>query len=122
MSAKLDDLHVQALKRRLPRTGDSATVGYATRAVRILDQVNIFHHYNGIAVIGDFDVYVSNAGWHSSTTRERINEILLDNHIPFYVAQRQGRQILFARSNNARIIEGFTEAHFTMVAGVWEVV
>jgi hypothetical protein len=83
----------------------------------------ITHHDNVIAEISDWEVYLTNAGWGSSTTRTRLNQILRDNDIPFYVAQRNYSQVLFQRGEDGDtvITDEFRSASFRMNAGVWEV-
>lgn len=82
----------------------------------------ITHHDSVIAEIQDWKVTVTNAGYDSSTTRARIDQILRDNDIPFYVAQRNYKQVLFQRGEDGDtvITDNFGEAEFTMIAGKWE--
>lgn len=56
--------------------------------------VSIAYHGNTIAELTNNDVYVSNCGWGSPTTRERINSVLKENGIPFHVSQKNHKQIL----------------------------
>jgi hypothetical protein len=84
----------------------------------------VIRHYDStIAIVEDYRVMVTNAGFDSSTTRDRINTVLRDNNIPFYVAQKSGNQVLFRVEDNEHTVvtDNFGFAQFTMVAGIWEV-
>jgi hypothetical protein len=83
----------------------------------------ISHHNSIIAQVEDWRVLVANCGYDSSTTRDRINTVLRDNNIPFYVAQKGGNQVLFRVEGNEHTVvtDEFESAEFNMVAGVWEV-
>lgn len=80
-----------------------------------LDYV-IRYHNNAIAWLGDWEVQVSNAGWGTATTRNRLNMILRDNNIPATVGQKNNSQTLtFA----GKVWTDFKWAQFVMESGVW---
>lgn len=85
------------------KDGQTLHIGYMTTATKEAglgnaDFIFIKHHYNVIAVLyKDGTVYVSNVGWSSSTTRNRINHVLRDNDIDAGVSQYKGDQVLRLR-------------------------
>ena len=94
--------------------------------------IYVYHHNSCIASIAPFEVEVTNAGWDSSTTRNRINAILRDNEIPFFVRQENFTQYLYEcvsyydgfkiADKHVRvnaIDTSFSYASFAMVSGVW---
>ena len=91
----------------------SLTLGYATTATRDPHKrtIHVLHHGNEIARLTPMTLWVSNAGYSSSTTRSRLNKILLANGIPFSVGQKSYEQILTNHDDNTR--QPFTgEAQF----------
>lgn len=116
---KLANTHPRNL-RKLTERG-VGRVGHNTNVVRgPAGEYVIYYHGNVIAVIEDFAVYITNAGWDTPTTRNRLNIILRDNGIPFGLTQKNFRQLLVDGSFRT-VIDGFTQAQFRMVAGVWTV-
>jgi hypothetical protein len=105
------------------RYKDNRQLAYATWVSENDGAFLLSHHNSVIAQIEDWRVMVANCGYTSSTTRARINQVLRDNDIPFYVAQRNYSQILFQRGKDGDtvITDNFRSAEFTMIAGVWEV-
>lgn len=73
----------ESLMRQLePTGGEVKRIAYKTHAA-IDRQVNvaIWHHDNPIALIGRDSVRLSNAGWTSKTTADRLNRIARDNGV-----------------------------------------
>jgi hypothetical protein len=92
--------HAAILDRFFSRRGEwTRKIVYATTATLVLPQEHLIirQHGNAIAEIGTAHLRVTNAGYGSSSTRERLNAILSSHGLPFYVAQRQGDQVLYLR-------------------------
>jgi hypothetical protein len=88
------------------------------------DNIHVYYHGNRIAELDSTGgVHVTNAGWSTSTARERINVILSDNSLPFYVAQRNYAQVLFQRSEgeHAVVSREFETATFDRDARVYSI-
>lgn len=90
---KLPTMTIANLKRIHPRDG---RIGYKTDIVWNADKtkVGIYHHDNLIAVIDESGhlgheriVSVSDAGWASKTTIDRLNRILGENTRGYYGAR-----------------------------------
>jgi hypothetical protein len=81
------------------------------------DTYYIHHHGNTIAEIEPFNVTVTNAGYGTPTTRNRINKILRDNNINAVLIQENFKQKFFF--NGETITNNFYAASFEMVAGIW---
>ena len=64
-------------------------LAYATHAERVGDAIYVKHHESVIAVIEPDRVWITNAGYASSTTANRLRTILRDNQIRFTVCIRQ---------------------------------
>jgi hypothetical protein len=96
-----------ALTARFARGGRAVrTLCYATTVERHAEDPRFFvirQHGNAIAEVGPMELYVTNAGWSSATTRARINSILESYRLPFYVSQRQGDQVLYQRTDDRHI-------------------
>lgn len=63
------------------------------------DGTSFFLHGNEIATKKHGDLYVSNAGWPTATTRERINGVINAAGIDAGVTQKGGKQILTISGN-----------------------
>jgi hypothetical protein len=113
----LPTMSLTALDRLMgKRTG--MTLAYATTAVRTWEGIAIEHHGNRIALIRPDYIYVSNAGYGSSTTRTRLNRILRDNDIPYGVTQKDFAQYLVDDATRTRV--PFTGTHtFVKMAEGW---
>lgn len=100
-------------------TGATLNLAYATTAEREFDgSIRIRHHGNSIAVLAAEYLWVSNAGWGSSTTRTRLHAILGDNGTGYAVTQKDWDQKLVRRTDwTAR--DGFQQAHFDRVGDGW---
>jgi hypothetical protein len=103
-------------------------LGYETTVTRMSEGEDswfkIKHHGSTVARIHSWQVEVSNAGYSSPTTRNRLGKILNDNRIPFYVGQKNFDQLLYQRaessgSRDSVITEDFQAATFQMQAGLW---
>jgi hypothetical protein len=91
-------------------------LGHNTNVQRISDTYVIDYHNNAIAEVGVWMVAITNAGWGTSTTRNRLNIILRDNGIPAAVFQKDYAQYL--RFGGSVYPFGGTTV-FDMVAGEW---
>lgn len=94
-------------------------LGHNTTVERQGDGFLIRYHGNAIAYIGTWDVSISNAGWTTPTTRERLNIILRSNGIPAGVFQRDFNQYL---RWDGRDIPFHGSASFDMVSGTWNLI
>lgn len=82
------------LCRNFPNSG-SRKFAYATTIETMADTngnlvFGIYHHNSLIAVIGESEVSVNNAGWTSKTTIDRIDRILWDNATGYRAVIRKG--------------------------------
>jgi hypothetical protein len=92
-------------------------LAYATYAERVNGDVYVKHHTSVIAVLSPDEVYVTNAGYETSTTATRLRQILRDNHIPYTVRIQQFRMRL-AR-NFTSTWDDFSSATFTKSENGW---
>lgn len=93
--------------------GKTRTLAYETKAQLCSGGgVAILHHGHTIAMLGsDGHLYVTNAGWSSSTTRGRIHTILTDNQAGWSLGQKNWEQVLTNRGTGEKLT-GFTSAAF----------
>lgn len=97
------------------KRNNRGTIAYATTAVYYPQDGNtdayvaVMHHGTVIAEIAADWVFVRNAGYGSSTTRQRINKVLSDNYVPHYVAQRNFAQCLFESNTHTLVTDSFHE-------------
>lgn len=95
---KFPDTSYNSLCRKFPNTDLGKHFAYATTidTVTITEEglgspvFVIRHHGSEIALICETKVYVSNAGWTSKTTIDRIHRILTDNATGYGACIRQG--------------------------------
>lgn len=104
--------------------GQAQTIGYATTAERLsIGLLRIRHHGSAIADIHynpDLEptlIWVSNAGYDSMTTRDRLNQVLRDNGVPAQAYQRKGVQVLWDCASDH---DNFREATFQLRHGQWQ--
>lgn len=92
---KLPTMTIENLKKVRPRDG---RIGYKTNIMwnENRTKVGIYHHNSLIAVIDESGyagheriVSISNAGWASKTTVDRLNRILIENTSGYYGARIQ---------------------------------
>lgn len=74
-----------------------------------VDYVVIHHHDNCIAEIGPDHIYVTNAGWASKTTAQRLNAILRDNGYPYTIRIKNYDMVITDSEGNT---ESFSSAVF----------
>lgn len=98
------------------KPGHSVKLAYATYAYLARDRsyVEVIHHNTKIGELRDNgDVFVTNAGYTSSTTRNRIHTILKHN-TNFGVCQRNHIQCLIVNLTGTRqYMTGFESAFIT---------
>lgn len=120
----LPSMKFSALERRLVAGKLSGMVAYATTVSRGTSSrsIHVQHHGNEIARLTPMTLWVSCAGYSSSTTRDRLNAILKDNDVHYGVSQIKGRQWLTAK--NGTYTQPFAaNAQFIRdEAGKWELV
>lgn len=86
-------------------------IAYATHAERVSDeQIFVKHHASVIAVLSPEQVYVTQAGYNTSTTYNRLRQILRDNDIPWTVRIQDRRGVIQRYGN--RTYEPFHQATF----------
>ena len=98
---------------KLTKPGESKKIAYETWAYQYNDgSISVIHHSSVIANIseGGSKLYITNAGWGSPTTRNRIDQILRDSSIPFWVTQKNFVQYL--RSLDGTLMADFHDATF----------
>ena len=83
--------------------------------------VEIRYHGNLIGAIGENDVFVSNKGWGTSTTRDRINQILKGNGINYSTGQKNYAQLLCG-PNREIVRDDFHSAYFKREDSSWTIV
>ena len=74
--------------------GREKQIAYATTAYAHDGYVSVYHHSSLIAEIHRDEVILTNAGYESSTTTNRLQHILRDNQIPYSVRIKQFRNVL----------------------------
>jgi hypothetical protein len=93
---------------KIVKSGKETKLAYATTAERYWNDAEadykfiIRHHDNVIAVIGHDRISLSNAGWDSRTTSDRLNRICADNEMPFSVSCRMGDTLIYRRVHQTR--------------------
>lgn len=87
--------------RDLMGTRSRKTIGYATFATwePRIRQFTIWHHGSAIAVIRRNRVEVSNAGWRSATTADRMGSALNDNSCGVHVGITKGEMVFRDRES-----------------------
>lgn len=137
--AILKDTTPLALRDLIRRSRNGVgKVGHNTEALPFGTGYIVKYHDNTIAEIYDYSVTVTNAGWGTSTTRDRINQILSSNGVQFYTAQRNHHQVLVKRNMeivgadhngnpiqervHRQVTDEFNGATFRMVAGGWDLI
>lgn len=97
---KLPVMTFEALSKNV-KPGQTRKLAYATEAYRSHDgtRITITQHSNPIAILSEKSVFVDNCGYDTTTTSTRINKILSDNEIPYYVRIRQYQMRLFNASH-----------------------
>lgn len=123
---KLPSLNYPELAELLRNRGSwEVTIGYKTKATLWhtspgYPEIEVLHHGNEIASIEPYKIWLSNAGWHSATTADRLNRIAKDNGLPIRVTILDG--LTTVRDLNLVPLctltgRGIT---YTMNAGIWE--
>lgn len=107
---KLPPMTYAALLPRLRR--GYANIAYVTVATRYANVITIRQHGNIIAQLdAGGNIYVTNAGWNTPTTRTRIHKILVDNGLDWGVTQIDFTQYLVNRVTGEKLPE-FSSANF----------
>lgn len=97
--------------------GYKTTALYSTR----YDSVIIRHHSSVIAAFNDKVALISNVGYGTPTTRNRLNRIMHDNDIPYTVSQHNFKQILVPHDDWTKNVWNGYSATFVKEDGVWNV-
>lgn len=82
---------VASLWKRV-KSNDENPYGYTTEERELY--VVIYHHNNRIAEIGPDNIWVSNAGWASKTTAQRLTAILRDNGYNYPIRIRNYEMVI----------------------------
>ena len=97
---------------KLAKNGETKKLGYNTTVENVDGTMFIRHHDNIIAALSpDGSFTISNAGWGSVTTRDRLNRILRSNGVRFGITQKNFVQVLFQHGTDDRW-ENFESAEF----------
>lgn len=106
-------------------TRQEKTLGYSTTvARRTIDgetHFEIRYHGNLIGAVGENDVFVSNKGWGTPTTRNRINKILNANGINYGTGQKNYAQLLYGPDWEI-VTDTFYSAYFKRDENGWSIV
>ena len=98
---------------------EEKTICYATKITRWANgAIAVRQHGNTIAVLSPLALFVTNCGWDSSTTANRLRKIMGDNKIGYYVRIRDFGMRLF-NSAHTEIDSAFHSALFTKHEGFW---
>lgn len=114
---KLPNMDYMSLINMLDKE-DIKTVAYQTRVMRFYDEITVRHWNSNIATIRTWSLFIDTHGYNTKTTTFRLNRILQDNNVPFYVAIRNEHTTLLDRNRNE--IDGLVVARFEMIAGEWQ--
>lgn len=99
MANMTETTHASLTKRLANARSHQPTIANNTTVEREVngDGLLVRLHGHVIAEVTTKGVHVTNAGYGTKTTRDRINSVLRDHGLPFYVAQRNHAQVLFLR-------------------------
>lgn len=88
--------------RRIMAGKSEKQIAYATRCCKITgtDGYRIYHHGHKIAEFRDGVLYVTNAGWNSRTTSDRLHRIVSANYPGLSVCIRNGGMVMVNRSED----------------------
>ncbi|AXH46561.1 hypothetical protein SEA_ROBINSPARKLES_116 [Gordonia phage RobinSparkles] len=96
---KLPTMSASAL-RELVEDGTSETIAYKTDVEVFSDRVNVKHHGNLIAVLRDDYIFISNCGYETSTTANRLNAIVSAYCPRYRVGITQGSMVIRDTEND----------------------
>lgn len=115
--------HVLGGRTKTERTVANNTVAYLYEADSTNETIVVRHHGSTIATLTPYSLTVTNAGYGSASTRERVNGFLDSNDTGLYVAQRAGVQVLFDRVRGHKLLtEYFTILTYNTEHGILEMV
>lgn len=74
---------------------------YATEVVKdtVLNNIFVYHHNNLIATINNSGYSITNAGWVSKTTKDRLNQVLRYCKSNFSIVQKNFQWYLYDHRN-----------------------
>lgn len=72
------------------KAGKRVKIAYATEIACNADEVMVYHHGNHIATLGKDFTLLTNAGWNSRTTANRLHTIAMDNGAGFGIGIKGG--------------------------------
>lgn len=79
-------------------------------------------HRSNIAEISDNQIVLYSCGWHTPTTKDRLNKILSDNHTDFTIWQVNHVWYIYAsdyhKDNKVKFADGIT---FKLIGKIWQV-
>jgi hypothetical protein len=117
---KLPELTFDALKAFILKGRDKTSRTVANNTVATLggigQTITVRHHGSTIAILSPNQITVTNAGYGSASTRERVNGFLSSNNTGLYIGQRQGAQVLFSRPDYGQITDRFTSLTYSMAS------
>jgi len=115
--------HILGGRNKHSRAVANNTVAYLYEDGSTNEAIVVMHHGSVIAALTPYSLTVTNAGYGSASTRERVNGFLDSNYTGLYVAQRQGYQVLFDRKqDHKRLTEDFLVLTFNTEHGILELV
>lgn len=95
-----DNLTRVILSKRGGNAEKPVKIAYATHAKLQGDEVRVYHHGNQIASLTPNRVWMSNAGWHTVTTANRLHRIAIDNGLSVGVGIKNFRMELRPRDGS----------------------
>lgn len=127
---KLPELTFDALKASILKGRNKKNRTIANNTVASLyepgstnETIVVTHHGSTIAILTPYSMTITNAGYGSASTRERVNGFLDSYGTDLYVAQRNRAQVLFDRSDDhKRLTEDFLVLTYSTEYGVLELV
>lgn len=115
---KLPTMTHENLSKLVP-VGKIRKLAYATEARHHTDgTIVVTQHGNIIATMTTDSLYVSNAGWDSTTTATRLRKILGDNKTGYYVRIRD-YGMRFYNDSHTELDSSFHSASFNRLGTVW---
>lgn len=105
-------------------SGRSGVVAYQTSISQAVTSageglVVVTHHSTPIATLGRWHVSLNTGGYNSVTTSNRLNHIIRDNGIPFFVAVRGGLISVLHQDDKRTLVGSFRRCTFTLIGGTW---
>ncbi|QDK02067.1 hypothetical protein SEA_GIBBLES_110 [Gordonia phage Gibbles] len=96
----LPDMSAHALRGIVKGDGNYHHIAYKTECMITSDRVNITHHGNLIAVLRDEYIFISNCGYETRTTANRLDHIVSAYCPRYRVGITQGSMVIRDTEND----------------------